>query len=169
MSYFGDPQYLQFWQKLRENKVRVTNGWSEAYFKQFTAGSEGVGKYPLVVSYSTSPPADVLYSKDKRTEPATVNISPKGGTFKQVEFVGVVRGSAHPELARRFVDFLLSAKVQESFPLQNFVYPARDKVVLPDLFKRFAQAPQDPATLSPERIDSGRERWITEWTQTVLH
>ena len=121
----------------------ITDGWSQAYFEHFTVGSGGAGDRPLVVSYSTSPPADVVYATDGRTEPASINISPADGVFRQIEFVGVLRGAKEPELARKFVDFVLDKEFQADIPLQMFVYPANQAVALPALFTQFAQAPAD--------------------------
>jgi thiamine transport system substrate-binding protein len=167
VAYFGEDGYLDYWQALRDNEVLVTDGWSEAY-ERFTAGAGGNGDRPLMVSYSTSPPADVVYATDGRTEPASVNISPPHGTFRQVEFVGVLRGAKEPELARRFVDFLLDTRAQEDIPLQMFVYPANPSAQLPEIFTRFGQAPSAPVELEPAAIDANRERWIEAWTNTVL-
>lgn len=168
VAHFGEDGYLDFWQALRDNAVLVTSGWSEAYFEHFTVGSGGSGDRPLVVSYSTSPPADVLYATDGRTEPASVNISPPDGTFRQIEFVGILQGTGEPELARAFVDYMLSQPFQEDIPLQMFVYPANPNAQLPELFTRFAQTPDDPVELAPDRIEDSRERWIEAWTDLML-
>ncbi|WP_407659967.1 thiamine ABC transporter substrate-binding protein [Litorilinea aerophila] len=168
VAYFGEDGYLDFWQALKENGVLVTDGWSEAYFDHFTVGSGGSGDRPLVVSYSTSPPADVVYATDGRTEPASVNISPPGGTFRQIEFVGVLRGAAHPEEARKLIDFMLDVPFQEDIPLQMFVYPANVNAQLPEVFVRFAEKPAEPAQLDPAAIDANRERWIEAWTNVML-
>lgn len=168
VSYFGEDGYLDFWQALRENGVLITDGWSEAYFEHFTVGSGGSGNRPLVVSYSTSPPADVVYATDGRTEPASVNINPPGGVFRQIEFVGILRGTQHPELARAWVDFMLSPTFQEDMPLQMFVYPARPDAQLPELFKQYAEIPTEPAELDAAAIEANRERWIEAWTNMVI-
>ena len=168
VAHFGEDGYLDFWQALRDNEVLVTDGWSEAYFERFTVGSGGSGDRPLVVSYSSSPPADVVYATDGRTEPASVNISPPDGTFRQVEFVGVLQGAKEPELAQRFVDFLLDVRAQEDIPMQMFVYPVNSGAHLPEVFARFGQAPSDPVELDPAAIDANREKWIEAWTNTVL-
>ncbi|MEZ4683400.1 MAG: ABC transporter substrate-binding protein [Caldilineaceae bacterium] len=87
-----------------------------------------------MVSYTSSPPADVLYATDGRTEPASVNINPDGGVFRQIEFIGIVRGTEQLELAQQFVDFLLSEPFQADMPLQMFVYPVLPDTPLPELF-----------------------------------
>jgi thiamine transport system substrate-binding protein len=164
----GDYTYLDFWRELRANDVRVTDGWSDAYFGHFTVGSGGMGDRPLVVSYSTSPAADVFYSEGAKSEPDSGNISPAGETFRQIEFVGVLQGARQPALARQFVDFMLSTTFQEDIPLQMFVYPANRAAAQPDLFLQFASVPAEPAVLDPAAIEANRERWIEAWTEAVL-
>ena len=169
VSYFGEPAWLDFWSGLLANDVLVTGGWSEAYFDHFTVGSGGAGSRPLVVSYSTSPPADVLYASDGRTEPASVNLNLPLATFRQIEFVGVLHGTQHPDLAKAFVDFMLDVRFQEDIPLNMFVYPVNQAAGLPDLFEQFAEVPADPAPMAPEDIDAHRRRWIEEWTSVMLN
>jgi thiamine transport system substrate-binding protein len=168
VGHFGEDGYLDFWRALRANDLLVTDGWSEAYFEHFTVGSGGSGDRPLVVSYSTSPPADVVYATDGRTQPASVNLSPPNGTFRQVEFVGILKSTAQPDLAKAFVDYMLDIRFQEDIPLQMFVYPANQQAALPELFTRYAQVPPDPVTLDPATIDANRDRWIQAWTDAVL-
>jgi thiamine transport system substrate-binding protein len=168
IGYFGEDGYLDFWQALRDNDVLITDGWSEAYFEHFTVGSGGSGDRPLVVSYSTSPPADVLFASDGRTEPASVNVNPADGTFRQIEFVGILRGTTQVELAQAWVDTMLSEPFQEDIPLQMFVYPANRNAQLPDLFVQFAEVPADPAQVDPDAIEANREAWIEAWTERMI-
>ncbi len=168
IAHFGEDHYLDFWRALRENDVLITEGWSEAYFTHFTVGSGGSGDRPLVVSYSTSPPADVVYATDGRSEPASVNISPPDGTFQQIEFAGVLVGSSQPELARAFLDYLLDDTFQADIPLQMFVYPANEEVELPAVFAAYGQVPEQPIQFEPAAIETNREAWIQAWTETML-
>ena len=168
IAHFGEEGYLDYWQALRENDVLVSDGWSEAYFEHFTVGSGGAGDRPLVVSYSTSPPADVVYATDGRTEPASVNILPQNGTFRQVEFVGILDGAANPELARAFIDFMLDTTFQSDIPLQMFVYPANPDAPLPDLFVQFGQTPEAPVSIDAAAIEANREQWIRAWSDVML-
>ncbi|MCB0115532.1 MAG: thiamine ABC transporter substrate-binding protein [Caldilineaceae bacterium] len=168
ISYFGEEGYLDFWRALRENDVLVTSGWSEAYYDHFTVGSGGAGDRPLVVSYTTSPPADVIYATDGRTEPASVNVNPAGGVFRQIEFIGIVQGTAQMDLAQAWVDAMLSQPIQEDIPLQMFVYPVNPSAELPAEFVAFAEAPTDIADVDPDAIEANREAWIEAWTDAVL-
>lgn len=171
VAHFGEEgsyTYLDFWRDLRANDVLVTDGWSEAYFSHFTVGSGGEGDRPLVVSYATSPPADVYYSEGAKTEPDSGNLSPANGTFRQIEFIGILRGTKQRALAEKLIDFMLSPTFQEDIPLQMFVYPANRQAKLPELFVQFAEVPQQPVQLAPEQIEANRERWIEAWTDAVL-
>ncbi|MFN2252511.1 MAG: thiamine ABC transporter substrate binding subunit [Anaerolineae bacterium] len=168
IAVFGEDGYLDYWAALRDNDVLAVDGWSEAYYEHFTVGSSGAGDRPLVVSYSTSPPADVLYAEDGRTEPGSFNISPPGETFRQIEFVGVLAGTENRELAREFVDFTLGEAFQNDLPLQMFVYPVSTEAELPPLFEQYAEVPAEPAQIDPQLIERHREEWITAWTDTVL-
>ncbi len=167
IGHFGDD-WPDFWTDLRLNDVLVTSGWSEAYFTHFTVGSGGTGDRPLVVSYSTSPPADVLFAEDGREIPASVNLNLKGGTFRQIEFVGIVQGTERLALAQAFVDFMLGSTFQEDIPLNMFVYPALTAAALPDLFVQFADIPSDPVHVDPVDIEQNRELWIEQWTEIML-
>ena len=168
ISHFGEDGWRDFWQALRANDVLVTSGWSDAYFEHFTVGSGGGGTKPLVVSYSTSPPADVLYATDGRQEPASVNVNLPLGTFRQIEFVGILKGTPNLELAQAFVDFMLDIPAQEDIPLNMFVYPANQDAALPELFVQFAEVPSDPASMDSAAIEMNRETWIEEWTRIML-
>jgi thiamine transport system substrate-binding protein len=164
----GSQTWETYWAALRQNDVLVVNGWDDAYFNEFSAG--GKGKRPIVVSYGTSP-AYELYAATapKPAEPPTGNIDGDGASFQQVEFVGILKGAKQPDLARKFVDFMLGAAFQADIPLQMWVYPARASVTLPDIFLRFAPIPARPSTMAPASIDAGRDSWIQKWTQIVLH
>jgi thiamine transport system substrate-binding protein len=163
----GEYTWLDFWRDLRANDVFVSEGWEDAYYGQFS-GSTGDGDRPLVVSYATSPAAEVFFADPQPAEPPTGSLQPPGETFRQVEFVGVLKGAARPDLARQWVDFMLGATFQEDIPLQMWVYPARSGTPLPEVFMRHAVQPQEPVGITPDAIDGGREKWLQAWTDAVL-
>jgi thiamine transport system substrate-binding protein len=163
----GAYPWQRFWQDLRANEVLVAGNWSDAYYNEFSA--TGSGRRPLVVSYATSPAAEVFFAAEpKPTEPPTVALLPDQGSFRQVEFAGVLKGTRQPDLARRFVAFLLSRRFQEDIPLQMWVHPADSGARLPEVFTRFAAIPAHPAVLDPSLIDARRDDWTREWTKIVL-
>lgn len=119
----------------------------------------------MVVSYASSPPAEVVYSDGKRTEPASTVL---GATcFQQVEFAAPLRGAKHPTAARLLIDEMLSESWQAALPLSNFVYPALADVPLPEVFRRWAAPVPDPLTLAPATIGAARDRWISEWRDVM--
>jgi len=90
------------------------------------------------------------------------------GSFRQIEFVGILKGTKVEDLARLWVDFLLSAEFQEDIPLQMFVYPVNSKARLPDLFTKFAPVPVRSGVVDPQLIDQKRDAWLAAWTRAVL-
>lgn len=161
----GGYTWLDFWRELRANDVLVAEGWNDAYYTHFS-GSSGRGPRPLVVSYATSPAAEVFFSEGKLTDAPTGNLA--AGSFLQVEYVGILKGTKQRELAERFIDFMLSKPFQEAIPLQMFVYPAQPDAALPDVFIAHAPIPEAVAGLAPEAIEQNREAWLDAWTQAVL-
>jgi len=163
---FGEDGYLDFWKKLRDNKVIVANGWEDAYYGHFTSASKG--DRPIVVSYASSPAAVVHYSETVLTEPPTVAVVSEGSAFRQVEFVGILKGTKKLQLAQKLVDFFLDSPFQEDIPLQMFVFPTNAKAALPEVFTRYAVTARKPAFVTPAAIEQNRNKWIEAWTSTVI-
>lgn len=166
ISRFGESGAFDFWKKLKANGLLVTSGWKEAYWGQFSAASDG--DRPIVVSYASSPPAEVHFAETKLDEAPTGVVTTHGAAFRQIEFVGILKGCDNMPLARKLIDFLLSRPFQEDIPLQMFVFPANKNAQLPDLFKKHAVITSDPATLPSREIAEKREFWIERWTDIVL-
>ncbi len=162
----GDYTYLDFWADLRANDVLVTNGWEDAYYGHFTVASDG--ERPLVVSYASSPPAEFIYADPPVDESPSASLVDSGMCFRQIEFVGILQGTEHRELAELFVDYLLSPSFQEDIPLNMFVFPANQKAELPQAFTDWAQIPEESASVDPAEIDAHRDEWIEAWTEVVL-
>lgn len=164
---YGDPGYLDFWAALRDNGVTVVDGWSTAYYTNFS-GSSGRGPQPLVVSYASSPAAEFIYSDPPVEEAPTASVLGPGACYRQIEFVGILKGASNRRLAEKFVDYMLDVTFQEDMPLQMFVYPVNPSAVLPEEFARWAQVAEQPAALDPALIAAHRDEWIARWTETVL-
>ncbi len=165
VARFGEDGWRDYWAALRENDVLVTDGWEDAYYGRFSGGA-GEGDRPIVVSYASSPAAEVVFAETPVTEAPTAVVL--DGCYRQVEFAGILQGSDDPELAGDFIDHLLSRPVQEAIPLEMFVYPVRGDAVLPEVFTEHAQVVEDPLELPREQVEENRQRWIAEWTDTVL-
>ena len=167
VAHFGDPGYLDFWAKLRDNGVVVVNNWETAYYTNFSASS-GQGPQPMVVSYGSSPPAEVIFAQPPLNDAPTASIVGPDTCFRQIEFVGILKGTQHRALAEKFVDFMLGKQFQEDMPLQMFVYPVNPDATLPDAFVKYAQIPEKPAYIDPAVIAANRDKWIQAWTDTVI-
>jgi thiamine transport system substrate-binding protein len=167
IAHYGDPGYLDFWAKLRDNGVVVVNDWETAYYTNFS-GSSGKGPQPMAVSYASSPPAEVIFAQPPLSDAPTASIVGPDTCFRQIEFVGILKGTQHRALAEKFVDFMLSKQFQEDMPLQMFVYPVNPDATLPEAFVKYAQIPDKPAYIDPAEIAANRDKWIQAWTDTVL-
>ena len=118
------------------------------------------------MSYASSPPAEVIFAETPLTDAPTAAVPTS--CFRQIEFAGVLAGTKHAAAAQAFIDFMLSTTFQNDMPLNMFVYPASTKAVLPDEFVKYSAVPDHPLTLPPDEIAANRDKWIDEWTSTVL-
>jgi thiamine transport system substrate-binding protein len=167
IAHFGEPDYLGFWRDLRDNGLVVVDGWETAYYTNFSASS-GRGPQPMVVSYASSPAAEVVFAQTPLDDSPTASILGPDTCARQIEFVGILKGTRNRAAAEKFVDFMLSRKFQRDMPLQMFVYPVNPDAPLPEEFTKFAQTADEPVTMAPDKIAANRERWINEWTSAVL-
>jgi thiamine transport system substrate-binding protein len=168
IGQFGPNGYLDYWKGLVANDVKVDNDWETAYYTDFS-GSSGKGPRPIVVSYDSSPAAEVIYANPPISEPPTAAVVGDGTCFRQVEFVGLLKGAKNQDLAEKWIDFMLSTKFQEDMPLQMFVFPVNTDARLSDVFTKYLVLPKKTATVSPQDIGTNRDQWIQAWTAAVLH
>ena len=166
VAHYGDS-FTDYWQALKDNDVVVADGWETAYYTNFS-GSSGRGPQPMVVSYGSSPAAEVVYAEKKLEDAPTASILGPDTCFRQIEFVGILAGTQNRALAEEFVDFMLGVHFQEDIPLQMFMSPVNRDANLPEAFIKFAPAAEQPAALSPDMIAANRDQWIANWTEVVL-
>lgn len=161
IEVFGTDGWLDYWQALAEVGVRVSPSWDDAYYNDYTVNG---GERPLVLSYASSPPAEVVFSEGALDEPASGVAT--GTCVTQVEYAGVLEGAEHPELARELVEFMLSPQWQSAVPLSNFVYPVTD-VELPEEFRRWAPRPPDPIVIDSVAADANLDEWLEQWRSVM--
>ena len=168
IAKYGEQGWQSYWKKLKANGVEVVDGWDQAYNDRFSGSAAGKGKgdKPLVVSYASSPPAEVLGKKPAPKEAPTGVAA--GTCFRQIEFGGLLKGAKNEKGGKALLDFLLSKKFQEDVPLQMFVNPARKDAAVPELFTKYGTTIDKPATLEPGTITKNREQWIKQWSSLVL-
>lgn len=164
IASMGEEKAYDWWAKMRANGVKVAKGWSEAYYTEFTRNG---GTHPLVVSYATSPAAEVFYSKEKITESPTANLFLQGGVFRQVEGVALIKGGDQREAALKFMTFMRSPAVQEALQTSMWMFPVQSKTPRAEVMRHAAE----PATFESLPADTMAEKgsqWVSRWTQVVL-
>ncbi|HQZ33949.1 MAG TPA: thiamine ABC transporter substrate-binding protein [Ilumatobacteraceae bacterium] len=166
IAHTGEDTWQQYWTALRANGVEVVDSWDSAYYERFSGAAGSAGDKPLVVSYGSSPPAEVVFADPPRDDAPTGVI---GSTcFRQTEYAGVLRGTRHPDEAARLAAFLLSEPFQKELPLTLFVYPINPSVTLPEVFTKYAVLPANPFTFDSATIAAHRQQWQDQWTEIVL-
>lgn len=165
VARYGNDGWQDYWRRLLDNDVTIVSDWTTAYTVEFS-GSSGKGKHPLVVSYGSSPPAEVVYAATPVDEPPTAVI--ESTCFRQTEYVGILRGSPNTETAQKLIDYLLDVPFQESMPLSLFVFPVNPQASLPKVFTDFAVRPTDPLTIAPDVIEKNRDSWLDAWRALAL-
>ncbi|WP_327343353.1 thiamine ABC transporter substrate-binding protein [Streptomyces europaeiscabiei] len=166
---YGDDGWEGYWEKLKDNGVKVVDGWEQAYYQEFSGSTDGKktgGDRPLVVSYASSPPAEVVYADPKpKTAPTGVAT---GTCFRQIEFAGLLSNAENAEGGKALIDFLISKRFQEDMPLNMFVYPVVEGASVPAEFTEYGPAAKDPETMAPEKIAENRDQWVKSWASLVL-
>jgi thiamine transport system substrate-binding protein len=158
---FGDETDA-YWERLRQNDVSVAASWDDAWYTGYTTSG---GDRPIVVSYASSPPAEVIFSEGALTEPDSAVV--ESTCVRQVEFAGLLAGAANPAAGKALIDAMLGELWQEALPMSNFVFPVRGGTELPIEFDQWAVQPADPIVVSAAEIGEQRETWIDEW-RTVM-
>ena len=165
IGYFGEDGYLDYWKALVDNGVNIVNDWETAYYAAF---SQAGGPDPIVVSYGSSPPFEVLFSDEPLEDAPTAAVTSPGTCFRQIEFVGILKGTENRDLAEKWVDYMLSPAFQEDIPLNMYVFPVNQNAVLEETFQKYLDIPEITADVSPSEISENRDKWINDWTETIL-
>jgi len=167
IAEFGESGWLDWWQAMKENNVAIVSDWETAYYTNFS-GSSGNGPHPMVVSYASSPAAELIYAESELSESPTASLVAPGMCWRQVEFAGILKNTPNRALAEKFIDFMLSQEFQEDVPMQMFVFPVLPEAVLPEDFVIASQIPEIVASLDPDLISANRDAWVNDWTNLML-
>jgi thiamine transport system substrate-binding protein len=165
IAEFGTDGWQSYWKSLRDNGVMVVDGWTQAYNTEFSGGA-GKGDRPIVVSYSSSPPAEVIFA-DPPVDAAPTAVASLT-CFEQIEYAGILRGSKHEAEAKLLIDYLTDLTFQNDLPLTQFVFPVHSGAVLPEAFTKYALRPENPLRLDANVIAANRTAWIDEWSAITL-
>jgi len=167
IAVYGEDGYIDYWKGLVANDVKVVNDWELAYYTEFS-GSSGKGPRPIVVSYDSSPAYEMLYAETPLDEPPTAAVISDNTCFRQIEFVGILKGAQNLELAQKWVDFMLSPQFQQELPTQMFVFPGNPQATLDEVFSKYLKQPAVTARVDPADIAAKRQAWLEAWTEAVL-
>lgn len=154
IARFGEDGYIDYWQSLVDNGARVEQGWSDAYYGQFTGGSPD-GTRPIVLSYSSSPGYTVTEDGASSTTAALLDTC-----SSQIEYAGVLAGAENTAGAQALIDFMISTKFQDTIADSMYVYPIDESAKIPDEWNEFAPLPSNPNDLTPQEIGAGRDGWF---------
>jgi len=153
---YGD-EASAIWQGLAPRVLTVTSGWSEAY------GLFLEGEADMVLSYTTSPAYHLIAEDDDSKAAAAFD----EGHYLQVEVAGIVAGTDQPDLARRFMAFMLSDAFQSVIPTTNWMYPAvSPEGGLPAGFEGLHR-PDVSLLLSAEDAAGLRDSALDEWRNAL--
>lgn len=155
-SIYGD-EAEEYWTRLAPHILTVTKGWSEAY------GLFTRGEADMVMSYITSPAYHLIVEKDATKVAAIFG----EGHYFTAETVAQIAGTDQPELAQKFMDFILSETFQEMIPRTNFGFPV--KLAPEKLPAEFAQLnlPAKSIFYSEDEVAALREGAIAEWQRAL--
>lgn len=162
IDVYGEEGWLAWWEQMRGIGVNVVPDWDTAYYGDFTRYG---GDSPIVMSYASSPPAEVIFAEEPLDEAPTGVI--EAGCYRQIEYAGVLAGSEYPISAGDLVDFMLSVEFQETIPEIWFVFPANSEAQLPAAFVEYTVIPDEPTELDADYIAANRDTWIDEWIQVM--
>ena len=147
-------EVFAYWRGLRDNGLKIAGSWEDAYFSDFTRYG---GSRPIVLSYASSPAAEV----NEDGSAGTAALLTEG--FRQTEFAGVLKGSANERGARALIEFLLSDEFQRSVPEAMYVFPAVAGTEVPEAWAKFA-LPATSTIGDDLDINGNRERWLKDWS-----
>lgn len=146
-------EVFAYWRSLRDNGLKISAGWNDAYFTDFTRYG---GSRPIVLSYASSPAAEI---KEDGTAGSAALLDE---CFRQTEYAGVIEGSKNQAGAKALIEFFLTDGFQSSLPMNMFVYPIKD-VALPAEWVKVAQPAR--STIGEELdFEDNREQWLKDWS-----
>jgi len=155
-AVYGD-RAEEAWKRLKRRVLTVTPGWSAAY------GLFTKGEAPMVLSYVTSPAYHMIEEKTDRYRAAAF----AEGHYLQIEVAAAVKTSKNPELARKFLAFVLTPGFQDNIPTRNWMFPAgRTSKPLPEAFGKLVR-PAKTLLFTPEEVARNRKAWIAEWRRAM--
>ncbi|MBN1785760.1 MAG: thiamine ABC transporter substrate-binding protein [Candidatus Methanofastidiosa archaeon] len=157
IAAYGDD-FDSYWEDIGDSILTVAPSWSTAYYGMFIEGEA-----PMVISYATSPAYHLEFEGTDRYKGV---IFEEGG-FIQIEGAGIVNGAKHPDLAEKFIDFMLSEEFQRELALTQFMMPVNPDVELPESYMQIVETADTVLPLDRNDLGSKLEGWIERWLEAI--
>ncbi|MCJ8314294.1 MAG: thiamine ABC transporter substrate binding subunit [Saccharospirillaceae bacterium] len=153
-AVYGDKTAAKY-KTLATHTLTVTPDWWGAY-EMFTSGEAD-----MVLSYSTSPAYHVVAEGVTKYKAAAFT----EGHYQQIEVAAITKNTKQPELAKSFLEFLISKKAQTIIPVTNWMMPVRSDVTLPEIFSEVIEV--EPLLIDDETVKANRQTWINSWLEAT--
>ncbi|HOP08708.1 MAG TPA: thiamine ABC transporter substrate-binding protein [Candidatus Methanofastidiosa archaeon] len=157
IAAYGDG-FDKYWEEISDSILTVAPSWSTAYYGMFIEGEA-----PMVVSYSTSPAYHLEYEGTDRYKGV---IFEEGG-FLQIEGAGIVKGAKNSDLAKKFIDFMLSDEFQSEVALTQFMMPVNQDIELPDSYLQIVEVTDTLLPLDRSLLETELETWTDRWLEAI--
>ena len=161
---YGEDGFIDYWRELVDNGLVIGTSWTSTYYTNFSAA--GGGEQPMVVSYTTSPAAEFIYSETG--DAPTASLTGDGMCYRQIEFCGILKNTKNLELAQKFIDTYIGKAWQEDLPMQMFVYPVNEQAELPEGFLLHGEPAPNPTIMEAGFVSEKRAEWVRLWTENAL-
>mgnify|MGYP002626180174 FL=1 len=148
--YQDDAAFEAYWGKLKPNVLTMAPGWSAGY------GLFTNGEAPLVISYTTSPAANLEYDNIDYYKALIF----EEGHYMQVEAAGILKNAPNEKGAKEFMDFLISTTAQNTLPLTQWMYPVNTDVVMPECYQKAAAIPAKTVSTDSASLSSATDTVI---------
>ncbi|MCG3260535.1 MAG: thiamine ABC transporter substrate-binding protein [Candidatus Heimdallarchaeota archaeon] len=162
------------WWKEAKKDLRIVSSWGDAFSIYYTEEENR----PMMVSYGTSPAYDVCHPiygvGDGNPPPSAAILSHEQNlenAWLQIEGIGLVNNSPHPDAGKQFIDWFLSKELQDNIPLNNWMYPVHENATISSCFIDNSINPNEVDILnnliSSELLKENLEKWKRDWKTEV--
>ena len=157
-AILDEEDYISFWDNMAENVLTVTPDWSTAYYSMFMEGEA-----PIVLSYLTSPAYHIEFDETDQYKAVPI----KEGYIRQVEGMGLIKGTNSETAAKAFINYMLTDSVQDQIPGTQWMFPVLgNKENWPEAYQEII-IPTTPEilTVPEEEIKNNFSGWLEEWNK----
>lgn len=152
----------EFWLDLNDNTL-LTNSWGDAINLFYTPEVNR----SIMVSYTSSPAYGACLYEDYTTSATLTNTNEQEKGWLQIEGLGLVNGATNEALAKQFIDWFVSEELQNQIYQNQWIYPAREGISIPECYLDSAISPEEITSyndqIPTEDLELYVDDWIEEW------